>query len=103
MYNIEFYESTDGYSDIAEFLDSLRLKVQTNKGARIQYGQASRYIELLQENDTNLPTGIIKHLEDEIWELRPGKTEYSFSTSKIILMCYSIITSKKLKKHQEKN
>lgn len=78
MYNIEFYESTDGYSDIAEFLDSLRLKAQTNKDARIQYGQASRYIELLQENGTNLPTGIIKHLEDEIWELRPGKNRIFF-------------------------
>ena len=102
MYNIEFYESTDGYSDIAEFLDSLRLKAQTNKDARIQYGQASRYIELLQENGTNLPTGIIKHLEDEIWELRPGKNRiffFYFKDNTYVLLHHYF---KKLKKHQEK-
>lgn len=32
----------------------------------------ARYIQLLQENGTNLPADIIKYLGDDIWELRPG-------------------------------
>ena len=33
---------------------------------------ASLYIELLQQNGTRLNDNITKHLEDGIWELRPG-------------------------------
>lgn len=78
MYNIDFYETSDGYSDILEFLDSLRIKAASVKDAKIQYGQAARCIELLQENGTNLPTQIAKHLDDEIWELRPGDNRVLF-------------------------
>ena len=46
--------------------------------ARIQYGQAARYIQLLQENGTNLPVEIAKHLKDEIWELRSGSNRIFF-------------------------
>ena len=72
MFNIEFYKTVKGYSDIFEFLEALRIKAGTSKDARIQYSQVLRCIELLQENGTNLPIGIVKHLQDEIWELRPG-------------------------------
>ena len=78
MYIIDFYETADGFSDIYNFLESLRLKADTVKDARIQYGQIARYIELLQENGTNLPMDIVKHVEDEIWELRPGNNRVFF-------------------------
>ena len=78
MYNIDIYETTDGYSDIRDFLETLRVKAGTVKDARIQYGQAARYIELLQENGTNLPVEIAKHIENEIWELRPGNNRIFF-------------------------
>lgn len=72
LYQIEFYETVDGFSDIIELLESLRVKAESVKDARIQYGQISRYIELLRINGTNLPVEITKHLGDGIWELRPG-------------------------------
>ena len=78
MFKIEFYETTDGFSDIREFLETLRKKAASSKDARIQYGQAARYIQLLQENGTNLPIEIVKHLEDEIWELRPVNNRVLF-------------------------
>ena len=78
MYNIEFYETVEGFSDIREFLDLLRAKADTVKDARIQFGQAARYIQLLQNNGTNLPVEIAKHIEDEIWELRPGNNRIFF-------------------------
>ena len=37
MYTIEFYEKSNGESEIWEFLESLRKKASTNKDARIQY------------------------------------------------------------------
>ena len=78
MYNIEFYETSDGFSDVRNYLDTLLSKSATSKDARIQYKQLSRYIELLQEHGTNLPVGIIKHLDGDIWELRPGNNRVFF-------------------------
>ena len=72
MYNVEFYETQDGKSQLWEFLEDLRIKAATSKDARIQHKQASLYIELLQQNGTRLNENITKHLEDGIWELRPG-------------------------------
>ena len=74
MYEIEFYETEDGKCPIWDFLEALRLKAPTNKDARIQHKQASLYIELLQQNGTHMNAEITKHLDDGIWELRPGNT-----------------------------
>lgn len=72
MYEIEFYETEDGKCPIWDFLEALRLKAPTNKDAQIQHKQASLYIELLQQNGTHMNAEITKHLDDGIWELRPG-------------------------------
>lgn len=72
MYTVEFYETRNGQCPVWEFLENLRIKSASNKDARIQHKQASLYIELLQQNGTRLNDNITKHLEDGIWELRPG-------------------------------
>lgn len=72
MYTVEFYETADGRSELWDFLEELRVKAATNKDARIQHKQISLYIQLLQDNGTRLNENITKHLEDGIWELRPG-------------------------------
>ena len=72
MYNIEFYQTSSGYSDVYEFLEDLRVKAHSSKDSRIQYKQVARYIQLLEDNGTNLPIDIVKYLGDDIWELRPG-------------------------------
>ena len=72
MFNIEFYETADGYSELWNFLDELQLKAASNKDARIQHKQIVQYIQLLADHGTRLGENITKHLEDDIWELRPG-------------------------------
>ena len=71
-YNIIFYEKKNGESELWDFLEKLRSKSSTDKDARIQYKQITLYIELLQNNGTRLPDTMTKHIEDDIWELRPG-------------------------------
>ena len=78
MYTIYFYETPSGESPLWDFMESLRIKSSTNKSARIFHKQFSLYIQLLTENGTNLPAIIAKHLEDDIWELRPGKHRILF-------------------------
>ena len=73
MYKIEFYENQHGESEVWDFLEALRAKSKNSKDARIQYNQIIFYIDLLAKNGTNLPVNITKHLEEDIWELRPGR------------------------------
>lgn len=72
MFKIEFYKKSNGESEILSFLEELRKKAHTNKDARIQHKQIALYIQLLQDNGTRLPENVTKHIEDGIWELRPG-------------------------------
>ena len=71
-YKIIFYEKENGESEILDFLEDLRKKSVKSKDARIQFKQASLYIELLQNHGTILPENITKHITEDIWELRPG-------------------------------
>ncbi len=72
MFNVVFYETGDGVSELWDFLDDLQRKAVTNKNARIQHKQISQYIQLLADHGTQLGENITKHLEEDIWELRPG-------------------------------
>ena len=91
MYNIEFYEDSNGKSELWEFLESLRIKAATNKDARIQYKQISLYIQLLEDNGTRLNENITKH---------QATTVFYTSISKMIRLCFYINFAKKLKKLQ---
>ncbi|MBR6461052.1 MAG: type II toxin-antitoxin system RelE/ParE family toxin [Verrucomicrobia bacterium] len=72
MFRIEFYETADGVSELWDFLDGLQKKSLTSKDARVQHKQIAQYIQLLADHGTRLGENITKHLEDGIWELRPG-------------------------------
>ncbi len=77
-YNIIFYEKKNGESELWNFLEALRGKSKSDKDVRIQYKQITLYIELLQNNGTHLPDTITKHIEDNIWELRPGNNRFFY-------------------------
>ena len=81
MYKIDFYRDKDGRSELQEYIDFLWYASPKSKDAHVQYEQISLQIKLLQENGTNLPAKYTKHLEEDIWELRPGK-------NRILYFCY---------------
>lgn len=72
MFRIEFYSTADGTSELWDFLETLQQKSIKNKDARIQHKQILMCIQLLEDHGTRLGENITKHLEDDIWELRPG-------------------------------
>ncbi len=72
MFQIEFYSTPEGTSELWDFLDRLQQKSTKNKDARIQHKQIIMYIQLLADYGTQLGENITKHIEDGIWELRPG-------------------------------
>ena len=103
MYTVEFYETRDGHSPVWEFLEDLRIKSASNKDARIQHKQAGLYIELLQQNGTRLNDNITKHLEDGIWELRPGNNRvfyFFYENNTFVLLHQFRKKSQKTPKHK---
>ena len=78
MYKIVFYETSDGVSELWNFLDDLQQRASTNKDARIQHKQIIQYIQLLEDHGTRLGGKITKHLDEDIWELRPGDNRVLF-------------------------
>lgn len=103
MYIVEFYENTAGESELWDFLEELRVKAANNKDARIQYKQISLYIQLLQDNGTRLPENITKHLDEDIWELRPGSNRvfyFYYKDNKFVLLHYFRKKSQKTPKRE---
>ena len=89
MYSIEFYEDEKGNSEVWSFLEELRVKSKNNKDARIQFRQISLQLELLKNNGTHQPADNVKHIEDGIWEIRPGSNRvffFHFKDGKFVLL-----------------
>ncbi len=72
MYKIDFYRDSEGKSELADYINSLLLKADRNKDARIKYDQIYSHVKLLMEKGTNMPAKYTKHIDEDIWELRPG-------------------------------
>ena len=103
MSTVMFYETADGRSELWDFLEELRMKAATNKDARIQHKQITLYIQLLQENGTRLNENITKHLEDGIWELRPGNNRvfyFFFENDTFVLLHHFRKKSQKTPKRE---
>ena len=71
MFEIIFYEDEHGYSDVKEFINYLRKKSATSKDARINFNKFVAYLDILEEMGTRVGAPITKHLDGDIWELRP--------------------------------
>lgn len=76
MYNIEIYEDNHGKSEIKEYIKSLQNK--KNKSNNIKFNKIVSYIRMLQENGLSIGEPYIKHLDNDIWELRPLRDRILF-------------------------
>lgn len=71
MYNIIFYEDKKGNSKIKEFIHELNLKSKSDKNSSILFNKIVAYFDILEELGTRVGKPVTKHLEGDIWELRP--------------------------------
>ena len=71
MFEIIFYEDEHGYSDVKEFINYLHKNSATSKDARINFNKLVAYLDILEEMGTRVGAPITKHLDGDIWELRP--------------------------------
>lgn len=89
MFDVLFYEDQNGYSELFEEIQRLEEKSRNNKNSRIIYNQIVFCIELLSQYGTRVPNNITKHIQCDIWELRPGKNRilyFYFKDNKYVLL-----------------
>ena len=71
MFDIEFYEDSSGNSDLESFISQLCDRSKTVKDARIAFTKTVAYLNILQEKGTAAGLPVLRHIQNEIWELRP--------------------------------
>ncbi len=76
MHKISFYRDRSGNEPVFEYLKELTAK--TDKNSRINANKINDYIEILRVYGTQAGEPYIKHLDGEIWELRPLRNRILF-------------------------
>ena len=78
MFKLLFYKDSSGHDPLAEYLGDLAQKALTSKNERIKLKKIIEYMELLEQHGTMLGEPYVKHIVDDIWELRPLKNRIFF-------------------------
>lgn len=106
MYQIIFYEDKRGNKEIERYLFQLKAKMDAgNKEARIYFNKIVAYIDSLEELGTRIGEPVTKHLDGEIWELRPLNNRILYAYYKdntFILLHHFMKTTQKTPKKELK-
>ncbi|GHU86446.1 hypothetical protein FACS1894198_6360 [Clostridia bacterium] len=76
MYKIVFFHDKNGTSSIHEYIQDLSKK--KGKDSRIKFNKVVSYIDELKLYGFHAGEPYIKHIEGEIWELRPLRDRIFF-------------------------
>jgi len=89
VYEIEFFTKDNGECDVLEWLAELKKQAKTDKDSGVQYRQINHCLEILKQMGTYAPQKFVKHIEDDIWELRPGNNRvmlFHFVEGRFVLL-----------------
>jgi phage-related protein len=104
LHKINFYREKNGNEPVAEYISELARK--NTKDSRIKLNKIRDYIKILSEYGTQAGEPYIKHLDGEIWELRPLRDRILFvgwvNDSYVLLHHFIKKTRKTPKKEIEK-
>ena len=76
MYKINFFATAQGEQPIKEYLKKLNEK--TDKDSRLNLKKIHEYMEALKTYGTNAGLPYVKHIDSDIWELRPIRHRFFF-------------------------
>ena len=104
MYDVEIYETSNGKSEVKEYIFELQKK--NDKEGKIKFKKIIAYIRMLKEEGVSLGEPYIKHINSKIWELRPLRDRILFAShidnKFILLSIFMKKTQKTPKKEIEK-
>ena len=88
---------------MVQYLKELRHQSVSNKESRINFNKIVAYLDLLEEYGTRIGEPVTKHLEGEIWELRPLRNRFLYAyykKHKFIILHHFIKKTKKTPKRE---
>lgn len=103
MFELIFYKDKNGKSDIIDYLDQLHKKAKNNKTARINREKILSYMAALSEYGTRIGAPIVKHIDGDLWELRPLSNRIFFfywKDNKFVLVHHYFKKSQKTPKKE---
>ena len=77
MHKIIFYKDKNGKSEIQEYI--LNLQNRKDKNSRIKFNKIMGYVNILSRYGITAGEPYMKHIEDDIWELRPLRDRILFA------------------------
>ena len=69
LYEIIFYRKANGETPVLDYLRTLQKS--GSKDSRIKMNKIVQYIKVLEEKGTRAGEPFVKHIEGDIWEMRP--------------------------------
>ena len=72
MFNYIVYKDRRGRDLITEYIAELAAKAKTSKAHRVELKKIVQYLDVLQAYGTRAGEPYVKHLEGDLWELRPS-------------------------------
>lgn len=78
MFKVIFYKDKNGNDLIRDYLLNLSKKAKSSKNDRIQFNKISAYIQALQTYGTRVGSPTVKHIDGDLWELRPLENRIFF-------------------------
>lgn len=103
MYEIIFYEDKNGNSEVINYINKLKEERNSNKNSRIKLNKIVAYLNILEDMGTRIGDPVTKHLEGEIWELRPLKNRilYAyFKENRFVILHHFVKKTKKTPKKE---
>ena len=89
MYQVYFYKTPNGDQPVLDYLTDLLSK--KDKDSRIKANKINDYIQILSEYGTRAGEPYMKHIDGEIWELRPLRDRIFFvAWVKSLTNCLSV-------------
>ena len=95
LHSIYFYRDKNGNSQVEDYLTELA--GMTDKDSRVKLKKIAEYIKALRIYGTMVGQPYVKHIDGDIWELRPLKDRIFFvgwnNGSYVLLQCRALLLS----------
>ncbi|MFI3271487.1 MAG: type II toxin-antitoxin system RelE/ParE family toxin [Pseudomonadota bacterium] len=98
MYTITIYKDARGREPIGDLLRELAAKAPTNKNARIRLKKMQDHIKALGKHGLHLGMPYIRHLDGDIWEIRPTRDRilfFSYTNEHFVLLHHFVKKTQK--------
>ena len=77
MYTVYFYQDSSGNQPVLDYMR--KMATNKSKDSRIKLNKIHDNIEILKQHGTRAGEPFMKHLDGEIWELRPLRDRVLFA------------------------